>query len=472
MLSKITNIIKDGGLGAASASSKSSFAVVGVSSVVPAGVVGISNPSEIADTFGDGPLRDFLEGVFSLSKPDVYCKAVAGTIAGTAGAVTAVKASSGTVAVSGSPKNDYKISVEIVEGGGLNTGAFAVTIDGVPGARVTIPQAGTYEIPGTGLTITFTPGTPAEGVEAYVEGDTFSFSTTAPSASNAELLAAIDEIVAGKLSISALYVAGVTTNAFWAAFAAKLAVEEAKNNFLFGYCQARYLTDGETASVWAGLLAGTERGATVNARVGVVAGWYEGTDSISGQVDLRPALGKFAGRLAAIDVQQNPDHVGLGAITGINKIMPEGISDADINRLQEAGYVMLRTYYEVLGIYFAAGRLLTDTTSDYKTIANRRTMDEACRGVAEQQIRFLNTDTGVAADGSPEGLAQFKAMSEMPLRNMKAAGQISDGSVEIPEGQNILSTETLKTKVRIVPRGKISYIENEISFYNPAIEAE
>ncbi len=32
--------------------------------------------------------------------------------------------------------------------------------------------------------------------------------------------------------------------------------------------------------------------------------------------------------------------------------------------------------------------------------------------------------------------------------------------------------DTLKTKVRIVPRGKISYIENEISFYNPATEED
>jgi hypothetical protein len=47
--------------------------------------------------------------------------------------------------------------------------------------------------------------------------------------------------------------------------------------------------------------------------------------------------------------------------------------------------------------------------------------------------------------------------------------QISDGYIAIPEGQNILSTKTLRTKIRIVPLGKMSYIENEIAYSNPAL---
>jgi hypothetical protein len=64
----------------------------------------------------------------------------------------------------------------------------------------------------------------------------------------------------------------------------------------------------------------------------------------------------------------------------------------------------------------------------------------------------------------------FTAMSESPLRIMKTSREISDGYVVIPAGQNILSTSTLRTKIRIVPLGKMSYIENEIAYSNPALE--
>ena len=471
MLSKITNTIKDGSLGASSASSSAAFAVVGVAGVVPAGIVGISDPSTIEDKFGDGPLRDFLAGAFSVAAPTVYCKAVAGSQAGTVGAVTAQKTSSGTITAAGGPRNEYDIAVEIVESGALNAGVFRITKDGVAGDKITIPAApGTYVIPGTGVTLTFVPGVPANGAFAFVAGDTYTLKTTAPEATNEEILAAVDAVLAAKLSISAIYIAGVSASPLWAAMASKMAAQEAKNNFLFCYCQARGPAAAESQDDWTGALCTTERGNTISPRVGVVAAWIEESDAFNGQVDERGALGKYAGRLAAIDVQNHPDWVGLGALPGVEDILPTGLTDANIDRLQTAGYVAVRRYNEVTGVYFAAGRLLTAETSDFKTIANRRVMDEACRKVVEKQVSFLNADVGLAADGSPEGLAMFKAMCSAPLRDMKSAGTISDFEFKVPDGQNILSTETIRTKVRIVPRGKMSFIENEISFKNPTIE--
>jgi hypothetical protein len=76
----------------------------------------------------------------------------------------------------------------------------------------------------------------------------------------------------------------------------------------------------------------------------------------------------------------------------------------------------------------------------------------------------------VGGDGSPEGLEMFVAQSENPLKIMENAEEISSGYVVIPAGQNILSTKTLRTKIRIVPLGKLSYIENEIAYANPALE--
>jgi hypothetical protein len=52
---------------------------------------------------------------------------------------------------------------------------------------------------------------------------------------------------------------------------------------------------------------------------------------------------------------------------------------------------------------------------------------------------------------------------------MVTNGEISSASIVVPPGQNILSTKTIRMKIRIVPLGKLAYIENEIAYSNPAL---
>jgi hypothetical protein len=118
--------------------------------------------------------------------------------------------------LSGSPRNEYDVLVEIMADGGLNGAAFRVTIDGAAGKIITVPDgAGLYEIPNTGLAITFDPDT-----NGFKEGDTFSFSATAPAATNGAVLAAIDQILDAKLNIEWIAVAGISAAPLWAALAA------------------------------------------------------------------------------------------------------------------------------------------------------------------------------------------------------------------------------------------------------------
>ncbi|MDR2807762.1 MAG: hypothetical protein LBB43_02010 [Spirochaetaceae bacterium] len=66
-------------------------------------------------------------------------------------------------AVSGNPRNEYDIVIEILSSRTLNEGTFRMVVDGLASKRFTIPdEPGTYEIPGTGITLTFA-GTFAEG---------------------------------------------------------------------------------------------------------------------------------------------------------------------------------------------------------------------------------------------------------------------------------------------------------------------
>jgi hypothetical protein len=339
---------------------------------------------------------------------------------------------------------------------------FRTVIDGLPGKRVTVPSApGTYSIPGTGITLTFGPGD-------FAEGDSYSFSATAPSATNGEVLAAIDTILEAKLSIEWIAVAGISASPLWAALATKAEGAEGIYQYLFFIAQARYKNAAETLDQWVNALTGTERGTVASTRLQVCAGWIEEADA-NGQVDVRGLIGTYCGKLASRKVHEGPDAVRYGGITAATALKPDGINDGHIEALKNAGYVTARQIVGLSGIYITSGQMMSEEGSDYDIVERRRVMDKACRQIRTAQLFYVNDAVKVGKDGSPEGIKLLVAQSESPLKIMITEGEISSGQVTVPEDKNILSTKKLTFKVRIVPLGKLSYIENEIAYTNPAL---
>jgi hypothetical protein len=465
MLPDVKNRILDGAMGVAGASATGIFAAVGVSAIPSNGILTLVDAGDVDGKIGDGPLRDLIVSSLSIAKTTVYAIALEGSVAGSLSNVTPASANTGngTLAVSGSPRNEYDVSVEIVSTGELNEAAFRVVIDGAAGKVITVPDNGQYVIPHTGITLVFS----ADGA-VFAAGDSFTFSTTAPQATNGEALAAIDQILEAKLPIEWIAVAGISSAPLWAALAAKAEGAESVYQYLFFVAQARYLSPGETADQWTNALAGTERGATVSTRLQICAGWIEEADP-NGQVDVRGMIGVYCGKLASLDVHEGPDAVKHGSISAATAIMPEGLNDGHIETLKNKGYVTARKIIGLAGIYITSGQIASESGSDYDLVERRRVMDKACREIRAAQLPHLNDNVGIGADGSPEGLQMFIAHGEAPIKTMITNRQISNGHIVIPEGQNILSTKTLRTKIRIVPLGKMSYIENEIAYSNPAL---
>ena len=466
MLPGVKNTIKDGAMGILGADATGMFAAVGVAAMPSQGILVFSDPDAVENTIGDGPLRDLIVSALSTAKTTVYAVALEGTTPGTLSAVTpgAGNTGNGTVTASGSPRNEYDISVKIVATGELNEATFRVIVDGLPGKRLTVPDApSSYEIPGTGITLGFnlTSGT-------FNEGDTFAITATAPVATNGDALAAIDTILNAKLAIEWIAVAGVSGAALWAALATKAAGAAAMYQYLFFIVQARYKTSEETVDQWVAALTGSERGMVVSSRLQVCAGWITESDP-AGQVDVRGLIGTYCGKLASRRVHQGPDAVRYGSITAATALAPAGINDGHIEALMNAGYVTARTIVGLKGVYITSGEMMSDEGSDFDLVERRRVMDKACRQVRTAQLIWVNDAVTVGADGSPDGIEMLVAQSESPLRTMITNGEISNGYVVVPEGQNILSTKTINTKVRIVPLGKAAYIENEIAFSNPAL---
>ena len=468
-LPDVKNKILDGAMGVGGADSTGNFAAVGVASIPSnGGVLAFVDPASVEEKIGDGPLRDLLVSALSIAKTTVYAVALEGTVPGTVSAVTPgnENTGSGSVTVQGSPRNEYDARVDITASGALNTAAFRVTLDGSAGKIITVPDgAGEYEIPGTGLTLRFNPN----GGD-FIAGDSFSFSSTEPQATNGEILEAVEKILDAKRLIEWIAVAGVSSTALWAALAMKAEGAAEVFQYLFFVAQARYAADGETVDQWAMALAGAERGTVASTRLEVCAGWIEEADA-NGQVDIRPLIGVYCGKLAQRGVHQGPDAVRYGSVSAATALKPDGINDGHIETLKNAGYVTARKIIGLNGIYITSGQMMSETGSDYDLVERRRVMDKACRQIRAAQLFYLNDVVKVGADGSPEGLEMFIAQSESPLRIMKTNGAISAVYVVIPPGQNILSTKTLRTKIRVVPLGKMSYIENEIAYSNPALGA-
>jgi hypothetical protein len=448
------------------AASTGSFAATGVAAIPSNGVVVFTDPGEVEKKTGDGPLRDLIVSALSVAKTTVYAVALEGTVAGTVSSVAAGSANtgSGTIAVLGSPRNEYDITAAIIKSGGLNEAAFRVTVDGAEGKIITVPDGDAeYAIPGTGLTIRFAPG-----AGMFEEGDTFTFSSTEPRATNGEVLEAVETVLDAKLAIEWIAVAGVSSEPLWAALAVKAEGAEPAYQYLFFIAQARGKHQNETLGQWAMALAGVERGNTASTRLEVCAGWIEEADA-NGQADERNMTGAYCGTLAQRDVRQGPDAVRYGGIKAATALKPDGINDGHIETLKNAGYVTARKITGLNGIYVTSGQMMSETGSGYGQAERRRVTGKACRQIRAAQLFYLNDVVKAGADGSPEGLDMFIAQSENPLRIMKTGGEISDGYVVIPPGQNILSTKTVRAKIRIVPLGKMSCIENEIACSNPAL---
>jgi hypothetical protein len=465
-LPDVKNKILDGAMGVLGADSTGNFAAIGVSAIPSKGVLVFVDKEDVEKKIGDGPLRDLIVSALSIAKTTVYAIALEGTFPGSVSAVKAGSgnAGSGVISVLGNPRNEYDVRVDITAPGTLNEAAFRLTIDGSAGKIITVPDGdGRYEMPNTGLTLQFAPG-----ASGFREGDTFSFSAAEPKATNGEVLEAVETILDAKLAIEWIAVAGVSGAALWAALATKAEGAAEMYQYLFFVAQARYAADGETVDQWAMALAAPERGTVASTRLEVCAGWIEEADA-NGQVDTRPLIGVYCGKLAQRGVHQGPDAVRYGSISAATALKPDGVNDGHIETLKNAGYITARKIIGLNGIYITSGQIMSEAGSDYDLVERRRVMDKACRQIRAAQLFYLNDVVKVGADGSPEGLEMFIAQSENPLRIMKTNGEISDGYVVIPPGQNILSTKTLRTKIRIVPLGKMSYIENEIAYSNPAL---
>jgi len=472
-LPRASVVARDGGLGLVGLADKA-LAVMGVAiggtgaTGLASDLVAISTPEALVDAFVGGPLVDLVALILAVSGGPVYCCRITGGVAGSVGAVTHSGTGTAVATLPGTVTDSFDIKVRITRAGAnlaAGTAAMQISLDGGDnyGPELAVPIAGTYVIPNTGLTLTFADGT-------FVVADTYVALTVGPGYNSTNLSNALASVTAAtSVEVEGLYIAGAASAAL-AAVADTWAVSEAAaGRYRWVVMEARDQNSGESIATWkAAIIADFASFSSVY--VGVCAGYGEVLSTITGRSQRRPVGWPIVARLGLIPWSEHPGYVGRGGLAGLTALYHDAVSHTD---LDTARFITARTFVRRSGFYCTRGNLMTVAGSDFRPIQNRRVLNEACRVALEAMAVYVNSSVRVNA--STGRILEGDALTiEANIAAKLGAALISTGnassvSVAVNRTDNILSTNTLRVAIRVIPLGYAEFIDGDVAFLNPAL---
>ncbi len=469
--------IIDPGLGVVGRS-ENNFLYVGCSEKGTLNLVqAFSSPTRAVETLGRGPLTSQVCHSLLVSGGPVYACRVASTTQGAAGAVNKISytASTGTITTSGVAFGAYQARVEIMLTGTLGAGRFRFSLDNgrAFSEELTIPGSGTYEIPNTGVVLTFAPG----GGPIYFErGDVHTFTATAPHYGATEVGLACDALltylgITPAAVFKALILTGVNTTGsaaatLFGALSVRLAGLFASHRFFRAMLDAGSLDTRENVKTALAAVADT-RICAVYGEADIAAG-----DGFAGLGAPRsPALMAVAARAQGSLMSTDLARFADGPLKGVLKIYHD---ESIIEEMDAAKIATLRTHEGEEGFYITNAWLKSPNGSDFRYWQHGRCMDEACRVVAQKQKLFLSislatTPTGTIEESEAktrEGVVRRALENELMLpKNIEGTtGHVSEVGYTIDRSTDLLRTEEMQTEVAIRPRGYVKSISTQLGF--------
>lgn len=193
-------------------------------------------------------------------------------------------------------------------------------------------------------------------------------------------------------------------------------------------------------------VVGLALGALVMAGVGESIGWVQQFDVMNYVPVIEMGFGD-----STIDQERLKNSSSYSSLT-----------KNQLNKLEEAGYVFLRTFEGLEGhVYFANDH--TCSAKDFCTIARNRAINKSRRLIRMALLPYVNSPIKVDPSSGNLSSAQvtvFKNIITDILTEMTSAEEISGiGSVEVPADQNILVTKKLVLSYSIIPMGCAESIE-------------
>lgn len=208
-------------------------------------------------------------------------------------------------------------------------------------------------------------------------------------------------------------------------------------------------------------------------RVGVVIGQVMDGDTAVGSL-----AAVIAGRIAKIPVQRHIGRVRDGALK-IESATIDGtveIADADIDTVNDKGYITLTTHVGRSGYFVCDNHLATAVSDNYHSLARRRVVDKAYRIAHNTLLNYLNDEVACNGDGTIVAAVAkaWEANVVAAIANqMTANGELGtdpadsrDKGVkcEVDREQNVVSTGKVKVRIAVKPYGYAKYVEAELGF--------
>jgi hypothetical protein len=199
-----------------------------------------------------------------------------------------------------------------------------------------------------------------------------------------------------------------------------------------------------------------------NGFAGVVLG-----DTVSGKnAAIGVALGravKYAAHIKLGKVANGPLNV-KDIFIGTKKLSEV----SDLDGLHGLSVISFMQHPNKAGFYFGIDRMAS--SDDFRLLAYGRVIDKAAVIAAAVYVEELESEVDVDADGriNETDIEHLKGRIESQIR-ASMSEQISNAEIFIDPKQDIITTGTLKVKVKVTPKGYTSSIEVELGLKSPTV---
>ncbi|MEZ4376213.1 MAG: DUF2586 family protein [Polyangiaceae bacterium] len=421
---------------------------------------------QIRDGLGHGPLVEDACAYVDVVGGTLLCARFDHSVAGTNSAVQ-TNGAGPAVTVAGEPNDSYEGKVRIGVGGALGTATFQYSLDGRDhfSRLLTLPLSGTFAVPGTNLTLTFSAGT-------YVAGDEYTWSSTAGTYSALDLANLVTALRVTSYRPSFTVVSGKHTAAASATLFAALDghFESLANDFRFGQAildAGSADNDNDVKAAYASLFSNwlsPTYGEVLMATSNPFVGWLEPTRTIVAALAIAAGLRTISG---------SPGRVKSGSLPA--RFRSPTHDERFKATLFNERITTLKTYAEKPGgLYVTQGQLRCPDGSNFSKWQLRRLMNVACGIVTTEQAEMINAgfrtnpngtiDERDAARWETVVLDALKERLLTPKNDEGQPGHVSAVAYRIDRTNNLNDTETIRSVVAIRPLGYATWIETEIGF--------
>lgn len=415
-----------------------------------------ATPTAIGDT---GLLLAWTDGTFVLN--DYW------TAHGANCPTTGDATGTSVLALSGTPVDTFDVRVEVTRSAataGDGTGAVRYSLDGGEtwGAELPVPTSRAVSLGDTGVTVTFSAA-------SLVDGDVYRFSTLGPvftaSALDDALRAlegvGVDDqegvVIAGAIDATYFDEIEGSHDRLLAASVPRWILAHARG-------QGSSLQD-ESVSTWSAALLGASPGFSgQNANfIAVAAGECTLQDSMHGDAQIRRSVAyALAPRLAAIDVSEHPGRVRSGPLE--METLLHDLADSTLTTLDTQGFIGAQSIRGVEG-YYATDATRAAAGSDFTDIMRVRVMCFAARAALGRMVEECNESIPVNNDGTIRAdVADGLDASVTSFLTRELGRRVSSVSVQVDRSADIVSTDTLPFRVRMVPLGYSKAVSLDLGY--------